>query len=55
MSLDKDELPDEIQGNVEEALDRTGVSWNSLDESQKKKIIGGGRKAHKLYKKYSNR
>lgn len=53
--LSKEDLPDEIKGNVEEALDRTGVSWSSLDESQKKKIIGGGKKAQKIYKKYSRK
>jgi len=55
MTLEKDDLPDEIKDNVEDALDRTGVSWSQLNEGQKRKIIGGGKKAHKIYNKYSGR
>jgi len=51
--LSKEDLPDDIQGNVEKALEKTGVSWEQLTESQKKQIIGGGKKARKLYEKYS--
>jgi len=51
--LSKDDLPDSIQDNVEAALKKTGVSWDQLSESQKKQIIGGGNKAHKIYREHS--
>jgi len=51
--LSKEDLPDSIRGNVEDALEKTGVSWSQLSESQKKQIIGGGKKVQELYKKYS--
>ena len=51
--LSKEDLPDDIRGNVEKALKKTGVKWSQLSEEQKKQIIGGGKKARKLYKKYS--
>lgn len=51
--LSKENLPESIKGNVEKALDKTGVKWSQLTESQKKQIIGGGKKAQKIYKKYS--
>jgi hypothetical protein len=51
--LSKDDLPDSIKDNVEKALEKTGVSWDQLTENQKKQVIGGGKKARKIYKKYS--
>jgi hypothetical protein len=51
--LSKEDLPEDIRGNVEKALEKTGVKWSQLSESQKKQIIGGGKKAQQLYNKYS--
>jgi hypothetical protein len=51
--LSKEDLPEEIRGNVEDALEKTGVKWSQLSESQKKQVIGGGKKAQQLYNKYS--
>ena len=48
--LSKEDLPEDIQGNVEKALEKTGVKWSQLSESQKRKVIGGGKKHRRSIK-----
>lgn len=52
--LELSDVPESIRDNLEKALEKKGVSWDSLTESQKKQIIGGGKKARKIYEKYSS-
>jgi len=51
--LELSDVPESIRDNLEKALEKKGVSWDSLTESQKKQLIGGGKKAHSLYNEYS--